>query len=363
MIKTCLLLAIMFSHTCLAVIYDDYEINRELNKAELQQTTQQFLTEYFTAKNPQQTIEQLIQADMSPIEREYMLYSLLTAISQHPPQNFHQYVVDLMKTFPPQASKLHEEGNLSVPIFNLSSKAYGIENIWMAYRTEQQFNQQFEKDRVAAVDAIKSVIAGGSRPQWLGIKNSLAALSNQQQNQLADYLYQNVNVNSGLDRLISHVGLLTGNLPLIEKALSSEQQNIREYTLRKTINHLPRQQAKDLLLQSARYSADQKFSTSLLSHFSDDEAVQALLIKQLSDENLAENAAFVLSQSTNQQLPYVLMNHFLQSKQPQVKNHILLALKLNGGEEAKLILKDLTPHIEPSSKGGKWLKSFKGEQP
>lgn len=356
--KSLLLLAVLYSCTSFAIVYDNYEINHELNQADLQHTTQQFLTAYFTAKQPSKIVDSLLKDATPPIQREYILYSLLTEISQQPPQDFHQHVIDLMKTFPSQAYKTHEEGHINVPIFNLSSKAHGIENIWTAYQTEQQFNQLFNKDLTAAVAAAKPIIQQHNRPQWLGVKNSIAALSLAQQNQLAAYLINNIQKNTGLDRLISHVGLINGNITLIEKALHSEQQSIREFTLRKVSQHLLYDQAKSILLKAATLSDDKKISTSLLSKFSNDKEVQSFLINQLNHKSLADNAAFALSQSTDSTLPQQLKSHYLQTNQALVKNYILMALKLNQSTAATLALDDLQKYIEPNSKGSKWIDSF-----
>jgi len=357
-----LTLAILFSQASFAIIYDNYEINQELNQPNLQLKNQQFLRDYFTAQVPKHIVDDLLNNDMPPIQREYILYNLLTEISQQPPQNYHQYVVDLMKSHKTLANRKHPEGNLQIPIFNLSSKAYGIENIWLAYQTEQQLNQLFSQDLTAAIASIQTIIRQNKRPQWLAVKNSLAALQADQQTQLTAYLSQEVNINSGLDRLISQVGLLTKNITLIEKALQSNQQSVREYTLRKLTEHLNNNQTKQILLTAANNRIDAKFSTSLLGQFSTDKNVQSFLINKLDDVKVAENAAFALSQSKDLSLPERLKKHYLQSDQSWVKNHVLLTLKLNNSQESKQVIKDLSTLIEPNSTGEKWIKSFEGAQ-
>ncbi len=357
------ILALLLTHTSQAVVYSDHEINQELTSPELQRVSKQFITEYYTSANPQQTIDALMTADKSPIQREYILFNLLTEISQYPPQDYHHYVVNLMKTHQAKAEKKHDEGHVSVPVFNLTSKAHGIENIWLAYRTEQQFNQLFEHNISTAIVRIKDIIAQKNRPQWHGVKRSIDALSHSNKEALVELLIQNTQPNTGFDQLISHVGLISGNLQLIEQSLLSEQRKIRENTLRKLSNHLTQNQAKSLLLNSAIHTSDMKMSTSLLSQYSDDSEVQNFLIGQLNHKDLAEHAAFALSHSNDLQLPQLLKEHYLQTTQATVKNHILLALKLNGSPESTLALDDLKQHIKTKSKGGKWLKSFNGEQP
>jgi hypothetical protein len=350
---------LMFFNTQ-AVVYDSIEINRELNQHELHTKTQEYLTKYFTAKRPDKVVDELVNADLIPLHKEYILYQLLSTIAQQPPQDYHQYVVDLLKTYQVQATRDADEGPLPVAIFNLSSKAYGIENIWLAYRTEQRFNQLFNKSIPQAVTAIDVALSAQSRPQWLGIKNSISALSDEQISQLNDYLSTKVKINSGLDQLISHMGLETNNISLIKKALNSDLKSIREYTLRKSIQHFPKETAKELLLDAAQNSPDQKFSISLLHHFSDDRKVNEYLIDQLHDKQVADSAAYALSQSADFNLPQRLLKRFYQSSNETEKNHILLALKLNKNQAAQLAIEDIKVKLDNDDKQSQWLKSFDG---
>ncbi|MCB1583679.1 MAG: hypothetical protein KDI92_11485 [Xanthomonadales bacterium] len=343
-----------------AVVYDETEIHRELNQTELHQSSQVYLTRYFTAKKPEQVVDELLLANLLPIQKEYILHQLLIAISQQPPQAFHQYVIDLMKTYKPVANRMADEAHTPVAIFNLRSKAHGIENIWLAYRTEQRFSQLFNKSTSEAVLAIKAVITAQSRPQWLGVKNSIAALTQSQLVELNQYLLSQVKANDGLDQLISHVGLISANEALISKALRSEQTTIREYTLRKLPQSLTQESAKNFLMQAVTKGQDSKFSVSMLHQFSDDEAVKALLINQLSNKAMADSAAFSLSQSSDVTLPERLKRRYLQSDNAIEQNHILLALKLNKSDAAKLAITDIQAQIQKNPKQNQWLKSFEG---
>ncbi len=359
--KQVLCLMLLCSHfIAQAVVYDRSEISRELSSSELQQISQSYLTQYFTHKNPDQVIDKLLQADLIPLQKEYILHQLLTEIAQQPPQDFFQKFVNLMKSYQVQATQAAHEGPLPVPIFNITSKAYGIENIWTAYRTEQRFNQLFNKDIAQTVSAIGDVIAENSRPKWLGVKNSIAALNSAKFESLQIHLLTSIMVNSGYDKLISHVGLTSRNEALINKALKSNQTAVREYTLRKLPQSLPQEVAKDILIASFDTGLDKKFCLSLLHLFSDDEAVKTLLINQLNNKALADSAAFALSQSSDLNLPELLKRQYLKTNNQVEQNHILLALKLNKTDAAKLAIEDLKSNIEMKQEQTQWLKSFDG---
>ncbi len=346
-----------------AVVYDGYEINATLNSTELQQLSEQYSQQYFTAQQPEKAVNKLLTADLTPLQREYILFNLLTQISQQPPQDYHQALVDQMKTYAIQATQVHEEGYEAVAIFNLRAKAHGIENIWLAYRTEQQFNQWFKHDLKQAMTVAQQVIANNSRPQWLGIKNSIAALTEQQRQKLVQHLLTEIKEHAGLDPLISHVGLLTADLALLDKALQSTETAVRQLTLRQLQYHLPAAQAKNLLMAAATDEKGAAFGTALLGQFVQDPDVQAYLLTQLQNQKTAETAAYALSRSEDEAVIRALQQRYLNSDQQQEKRQILFALKMNPSSQAQLALDDLTQHIDSNSQAGQWLKSFQGEQP
>ncbi len=365
-----LLIGLLSTVNAHALFYSDYEIDQQLNQTVLQDLSTQYIHSYFNNQQPTTVIEELFKAEMSPLQREYILFNLLTAIAQQPPQHFHQDFINRMKTYAIQATRTADEGHLPVAVFNLNSKAYGIENIWSAYRSEQRFNQLFKQDMYAALDEINSLLQTDSsqrRPQWLGVKNSIAALDENKFEQLVNMLSTEVKANSGLDPLLSHVGLFSGHVGLIEKALTSKQAAVRQLTLRHLPQHLTAQLAKSMLIQSASNGVDSAFSTALLSQFTNDQAVQSFLLQQLKNSANAESAAFALSQSNHPDLPLLLKEHYLLSNNSFEKNHLLLALKLNPSSTAKLAVDDLKHQIKPNSAAGLWLQSFEhkssGEQP
>lgn len=365
MIKTLsavvLMITVSTGSVAQTIQYDGYEIDQQLSQTALNQLSTDYVRDYFRSTNPKVIIDQLLDSKITPLEREYILFNLLSEISLQPPQDFHQDFINRMKTYPVQATRVADEGHLPVAIFNLNSKAFGVENIWTAYRTEQRFNQLFEKQLPAAITAIQRVLSEPSaqrRPQWLGIKNSIVDLPEQTLNQLADYLTDSDQASQGVDALISHVGLFTGRTELIKKALSSKQTEIRQMTLRQLSTHTSPTDAISWLLANAQSGQERKFSTSLLSQFSSDEAVETFLANQLNDPETAAHAAFALSQSDSLSLPVLLKKRYLKSQDHREKKYLLLTLRLNQSGAAQLALDDLLNTIEPGSNTAKWLQSF-----
>lgn len=343
-----------------AVFYDEYEIQNQLQNKDLSQASKTFINDYFTSKEPNLVVNQLLKADLLPIKREYMLHSLLTAISQQPPQPFFQDFVNRMKTYEVVAMRSPDGGHSPQALFNISSKAHGVENIWIAYKTEQLFSQLFNKNLEEVVSAAREITNAESRPAWLGFKNSFSALAFDKQVQFAEYLNNQELI--GSDRLVSFVGLNTQHIPLVKKALFSENISVREYTLRHLNNHLAYEDAKNLTVNAAKNGPDEKFSTSLLGQYVTDQEVQNVLINQLNNKTTADSAAFALSQVNDRELHEQLRTEFLKSNNQIAKNHILLALKLNRTESSNMVLSELRKTIKVESKSTQWLNSFEGNK-
>lgn len=355
--KPILLLLMIGTFSCHAVLYDRFEIQNELNRAELHQLSAQYLNKYFTASKPAAVIEQINSADFTPLQREYIFYNLLDEIAHQPKQAFHQQFVNQMKVYASQAATTADEGPIPIAVFNLNSKAYGIENIWTAHATTNLLNRLFNQDVRQAVAQIKTMIATDSRPTWLGVKNSVATLTLQQQHELSEYLLSHTKVNDGLDLLISHVGLNFTDHALLHKALQSNQQYIRELTLRSISQKLSATEVINYLLTAASSGADVQFATSLLGPYSHQEEVKTFLFKQLNNQKNAAKAAFALSQSTDSSMAQQIKNQYLKSTNDTTRNHLLLALKLNDSPNARMVIDELLQY-EYTPKAQKWLKSF-----
>ena len=174
-----LILSLLLSLTGHAEFYDHQSLQNELQQPLLQKRLHAYSQRYFTAANPHQVVDELLAAEIPDLHKEAILFALLTEISQAPPQDFHQYLVDQMKTYQPQTSMPADEGHLPVAAFNLNSRAHGIENIWTAYRSEQKFLSLLQNDLNQALADIKTLLeqpTAQRRPQWLGFKNAFAAL-------------------------------------------------------------------------------------------------------------------------------------------------------------------------------------------
>lgn len=352
-----------WSITTQAVIYDHHEMGSQLSDPDLHALSRDYQLAYFTAPNPDAVVNELMQANLAPIQKEYILHGLLMALAQQPPQNQFQSLVDLMKQYPVQSMRAADEGPLPVPVFALNSQAAGIENVWTMYRSENRIKHLLANDLAQAVTEIATINALPNQqrnPQWLGVKRSLQVIGEPQLQALTTYLLAEVESNAGHDALISHVGLITGDLPLLQKALAADDQQVRDWTLRQLPKHLNPADSKSLLLKTAKSLQDDPMSTALLAAHSHDLDVHQLLIGRLSHPKTREAAAFALSQTQDPKLIKSLQAQFNQTQSKQTQKQILLALKLNTSPVAQEAVDQLLLQHKPDAQIKAWLQSMAG---
>ena len=352
-----------WSLTTQAVVYDHHEIGSQLSDPDLLALSRDYQQQYFTAGNPDGVVDQLMQANLSPLHREYILHELLLALAQQPPQDHFQNLVDNMKQFPVQAMRAADEGPLPVPMFPLNSQAAGIEHVWTMYRSENRIKRLLVNDLSQAVAEIATINAQPNQqrnPQWLGVKRSLQAIDEQRLQALANYLYTEMPANAGHDPLISQVGLITGDMTLLQKALSSKDAKVRDWTLRQLPKHLNPAASKSLLLMTANSHPDDPMSTALLASHNHDLDVHQLLVARLNQPKTTQAAAFALSQTKDPKLIQSLQAQYKQSQSKQVQKQILLALKLNPSPAAQMAVDELLMQHEPDAQVKSWLQSLSG---
>ncbi|WP_223787755.1 hypothetical protein [Marinicella meishanensis] len=359
----CLLAWSFMTH---AVVYDHHEIGALTSDPELHALSRDYTQQYFTAKDPDAVVMALQQADLAPIQKEYIFHELLLALAAQPPQPQFQSLVDLMKGYEVQATRQGHEGPLLVPVFHLNSQAAGIENVWTMYRTEKRLNQLLHQDLGLALDAIAEINAQANpqrQPQWLGIKRSIASADAKTIQALTERLKTTATNMTAHDRLISHLGLITGDLSLLKIAIGSEDQPVRDWTLRQIPSYLNEADSKSMLLYAVELADDDPFSTSLLAPYQHDAQVQKTLLKQLLKPNTTAAAAFAMTRTSDIQLINALKSHYNLVSNRESKNHILLALKMNHSQAARIALQELITEHDTDDQVKSWLQSFKGGRP
>jgi hypothetical protein len=359
-----ILLLIMLTSQLSAVMYTTDEIRVSLSNQSDKSQTQNFIREFFVVKNPQSFIDDYLtkhKNSVEPIILENMLFALLSEVAYHPRQEFLQTFVDQMKGFNVQAFRMHDEGSMPVALYNINAKANGVENIWLADESFHYYQNAFAKNPIGTLKQLSNNMHDLKSPQWLGLKNSLKNISQQNQLLLSNYLLENTNNRIGLDKLVSHFALYTGNEDLVRVGLLSLDKSNSEYLLRNLSTYFSADFVVTQLIDSVDNQKNQKFAISMMASYLEELLVQEQLVRYLANEKFATSAAIALTQVNDVEIIGQLENLYAKSNSQYVKKQILFTLQMNPMIESKTALNRISNQVDDQSKSAQWLDSFKGE--
>ena len=359
-----ILLLIIMTGQLSAVMYTSDDIKASLASHSDTSTTQEFIREFFISKNPQFYIADYLSQHKNsaePIILENNLYALLGEVAYHPRQEYLQIFVDQMKSYSTQAFKMHDEGSMPIAIFNINAKAIGIENIWQADESFIYYQNAFAKNPIGTLKQLSNNMHDLKSPQWLGLKNSLKNISQQNQLLLSNYLLENTNNRIGLDKLVSHFALYTANEDLVRVGLLSLDKSNSEYLLRNLSKHFSADLVMTQLIESVDNQKNQKFAISMMTPYLEQPLIQQSLFEYLSNQKLATAAALVLTQSREAKTILQLENLYSKNDSIHMKKQILFTLKMNPMSESKAALNRIVNQMDNRSKSTQWLNSFQGE--
>ena len=340
MTRLILIFNLTFVFNISAKIYSHDEIERTLSQPSTQLETQEFISAFFIAKNPQKVINNLLHnKSFNSLMRESKLNALLTEISSQVKQPFLQKFVMQMQNYSSQAFKMHEEGRMPVPVFNLSAKAQGIENIWQASESLHEYTQKLNSNPLETLQHLRGHIATLSQPEWLGLKQSMQNISAENQLKISQYFLTNVDNMTGLDRFVGHYVLLTADKVLTLKALSKINNTNQQYILRLLAEYFPQDFVIKTLQSKAQSQNNAAFALTLLKPYVFIKPqVQAFVIDALADKKLSSQAAFALVDDDNAKILTTLENVYKHSHSTQQKYSIKQVLQLSHNKQSKTIL-------------------------
>ena len=339
-----LLLLMFFSFGLFAKLYASNEIIR-FDESLIDRDVIKFKQDFFTSSNPKKYIASLIQSTGNTeqfLYREAMLYRLLDEISFHTKQVFLTDFVKLMTAYQPQAMKYHDEGRHQVPVYDIRSKALGIENIWLANDSLSHYQTAFELDPIKTLTQLAERTSILSKPELLGLKNSIATFSDETAAQVSLYLQNNVARGLVFNQFIVNFALKTKDKDLISHGIDSLDEKNRQLLLRHLSQVFSNEFVVEQLMSSVEKGNSARFALSLLSPFIDkDNNVKNFVLSALNDKSVASSAVFVLSQSKDVKFISDLKVKYNSSDSDLLKNNIKMLLRLNQLPEAKVVLDDL----------------------
>lgn len=345
-----------------AANYSDQKIQNVIDER-VNLLTSDFVRGYFTADNPQRYLNVFLSDKASSnggLIKEYQLYTLLNEIAQYPQLPFLQDAINTLKIYEVQSQKLHEEGRLLIPVYDINNKAQGIENIWLAQKSHHYYIKAFNDAPIQTLLSLRHTLQGMDRPVWEGLKKSIQEITPVNQQHIRYFLLEDQENMIGLDRFISHYVLIVGDQELTKIALNYVNKSAGQHILRYLSQYFSSDFVIDTLLASLAQKKHQGFVISMLAEFVDNsDVVSEVLINMLSEEKYASQAGFALSQSQRPSVMRQLYQRFNNSKNAQEKKSIVYALKLSKHNEAQLLLNRINnKQLDKSTQ--QWLNHFEG---
>jgi hypothetical protein len=357
-------ICISASFNLAAIVYSEDQINTTINNDSVMQSSKEFVRGFFTAQKPIDYVENFTRSQLSNKELlilEHQLYNLLNQVAEQPKQQYLQNFVNQMKVYQTQVFKIGEEGRMQIPVYNIQTRAKGIENIWQAARSVNYYSTRFNYQPITAINALKNQINALSAPRWLGLKNSISNLSLKNQQTLANYFLANIKHIQGLDKYINHFALLTADEKLTTMALINLDKSNSEYILRNMAQYFSVDFTAKMLVMTVNNNKNQAFALSMMSTYVDTHSeIKQLLSNYLSHDKLASNAAFALSYTNSNEILIQLESQYYTSASDNEKKHIIFALQMNQSKQSKTMLKHLIGS-EKDTTTKAWLNQFNGE--
>jgi hypothetical protein len=266
----------------------------------------------------------------------------LKHVEYQPDSSKSKDLVNQLKKFQPQAMKLHEEGNLQVPVFNIQARSQGVENYWSYLNINQNLSEQLNTDYLSALDSIKLILAEHHEAKTLAVKKCLDSLNKDTIEQLSDYFINNLDQISGIEKFVIDFAVIKQNKNLINKLNIKLTKPNAEYLIRQVSNKLDNTYIIDKLIEQAQSGKANRFAVSLLKPYANhNNQVQTFLFDSLTNSKLSSTAAFSLSGLTDEKALKSLKNRYSVSDSKLEQNNILLALKLNSNDSAQVLLKQI----------------------
>ncbi len=359
-----LFLLVMISFNAFAVTYPQAEFDEFMNDSYVQQSSKEFVREFFIEKDPFSYINKILMEgkNNNPILLEYKLYHLLDEISYHVKQGFLQEFVTQMKTYTSKVFKIHDEGRVPVEIYNINAKAQGIENIWMADDAFREYRVAFERDSVGTLLKLKSELSSLKQPEWFGLKKSIQTISQGDIHLITGYLLGGRENLIGLDKFVSRYTLSIQDEELTEFALKHLDKSSSEYLLRNLKINFNQSFVKRQLLNMIEYKKNESFTISLLAEYLNDEEIEKSLVSLLAKDRYSQQAAMVLARTTNVQVIQDIESMFFKNDSEKIKKQVVFILKMNQLESARVVLERISRGLENGLQTNKWLQSFKEER-
>lgn len=337
----CFLLLLSIYHGANARLYTNSEVN-SYQDFDTSLVKLKFVQEFMEATSPDVFISINQQKSSNPLNLESNYMYLMEYIETQPTTVKNQSLINQLKSYESQAMKMHDEGDLHVPVFNIKARAQGVENYWSYLEVKKSVSEDLNFDYLSTLDKIELILSEHHEAKTSALKKSIYSINDNTKKQLSTHFINNTDKIAGLEKFVTDFAVITKDKTLLDYLVVNISGRASEYLMRQILDNFNSTYAIEKLIQQLLSDNSSRFSMSLLKPFVNTDAkVQQFVIQSLINDKLASAAAFSLSGLNDNNALIKLQDKYLSSQSVLEKNNILLALKLNTHKTAQTALKQL----------------------
>ena len=303
---------------------------------------QNFISEFNNTQNSDEFISANHQKYNNPLNLESNYIHLLGYLETQPISAKNKDLIERLKTYQPQAMKMHEEGRLQIPVFNIQARAKGVENYWSYLAVKKSIAQGLNTNYLSALSQIKTVLSENHEAKTLAVKDSINMIDGDTKKQLSFYFINNLSKVVGIEKFVIDFAVINKDKILLDQLTNNLSMRNSEYLMRLIVNKFDKEYAIEKLIQQVNSDQGNRLSMTLLKPYANSEVkVQQFLMGSLNDKKFASAAAFSLSEIEDVTVLKTLHDKYTISTSEFEKSNIELALYLNKIEFAQNTLNQL----------------------
>lgn len=340
--KYIIILLTFLSSLAHSTLYSDHEIEQFLYQQNNKNSG--LVNKILTDQLPLISIKEWIHSKgHSDIEKEFQLFALLDQLALLPPDNHFSPLLKKLSEHQPLTFKNHPEGkyhgHAPIALFDISTKAKGVTNIWTAKNVQNQASHiiSSETNTLEALALLLKNRPGHSRPVQLGIKNAIQASTNSQLEHLKQAYYAQKTIPEVLQSSLSNVVMASNDLGFALWALENMNKEHSELTYRLIAQNFPQELCLDILTSPIKNQANPNFVVTLLTPYISHPKAAAYLLEQLNNKSTSKGAAYALSKSDDSLVWKEMERIYNTTASDDTKKSIQFSLQQNKNDAAQLV--------------------------
>lgn len=281
-----------------------------------------------TAEKPLVAWQQHSAQLASDQERELFNHQILTYFQTIPPQDSFLPLLEALKTQPAIATRTDDDHGHLVEVYAIGARAAGLQNDWLGQQVSREALWLLQQEPIKLADLAE--FSNNPHPAvQSGLRSALQQLNNKQQNKLIEQLLITSDTTRFLN-LKSTAGIMLHSQDLLSQVINAVAPAESALILKQLSKQAPNNAAEALLFKAAQTAgSNQKLALTLLTPYSQHQAINQWLTNQLGNPDLGRAAAFTLAANLSVKQAQQLSKELPHTADPVLQKNILFALSRN----------------------------------